>query len=231
MVTNGHDATTCAPLVDWLRLALTVRNNNDPASVLAIPHPVMPQPTTLTDMSLLTRHRDEVTNRGLSNLRSTPLTQGAHHITRALGDLVNIQQRAINDKAQRRTTQANKLLSSSYFQCGLLKLMRWCHVGTEQNLPDVYTQLANSAKGQHRRVLQAALDEACKLLSYHYHNIQVTTSVARKIPLLLLHDPVGQGFWWTPWSSSETRSTDMPHQYACTLHAGMVGVPSKLPAV
>jgi hypothetical protein len=77
-------------------------------------------------------------------------------------------------------TQADKL-PNSYFQGGLLKLMRWCHVGAEQNLSNVYTQLTNSAKGQHRRVLQAALDEACECPSYHYPNIQVTASVARKI--------------------------------------------------
>jgi hypothetical protein len=159
----------------------------------------MPHPTPPADMSLLTRHRGEVIHWDLPNLRSTPLTQGAQHITRALGDLMNIQQRAINDEAQRRTAQTNKL-PSSYFQGGLLKLMRWCHVGTEQNLPDVYTQLANSAKGQHRHVLQAALDApACERLSYyHYHNIQVTTSVARKIVDLewisTIQDDLSTGF-------------------------------------
>jgi hypothetical protein len=163
----------------------------------------------------------------LPNLRSTPLTQGAQHITRALGDLVNIQQRALNDEAQHRTAQSNKL-PSGYFQGGLIKLMRWCHVGAEQNLPDVYTQLANSAKGQHRRVLQAAaMDEACERLNYHYHNIQVTTSVARKIVDLewisTIQDNLSTGFHHFTIgyvSEDEAHAQLLRNQEPDLLHAG-----------
>jgi hypothetical protein len=186
----------------------------------------MPQPTTPADISLLTRHRGEFINHDLPNLRSTPMTQGAQHITHALGNLVNIQQRAINDEAQRRTTQANKL-PSSYFQGGLLKLMRRCHVGADQNLPDVYTQLANSAKGQHRCVLQTSLDKACERPSYHYHNIQVTTSVARKIVDLewisTIQDDLSTGFHHFTicyFSEDEAQAQLLRNRESDLLHVG-----------
>jgi hypothetical protein len=182
-------------------------------------------------MSLRIHHRGEFINRDLPNLRSTPVTQGAQHMTRALGDLVNIQQRAINDEAQRRTTQANKL-PSSYFQGGLLKLMHWCHVGAEQNLTNVYTRLVNSAKGQHRCVLQAALDEACERLGYHYHNIQVMTSAARKIVDLewisTIQDNLSTGFHHFTIgyvSEDEAQAQLLSNRESDLLHAG-TAIPS-----
>jgi hypothetical protein len=41
--------------------------------------------------------------------------------------------------------------------------------------------LANASKGQHRHVIQGAMDETCKQLGFQHLNFQITTPMAKKI--------------------------------------------------
>jgi hypothetical protein len=63
----------------------------------------------------------------------------------------------------------------------VLKLLRWCHVQDEALLPDIWKQLANAPKGQHRRVIQGAMDDTCEQLGFRNLNFQITTTVSKKV--------------------------------------------------
>lgn len=179
MVAHG-DADSCQPLIDWLRVALTShQQDNQPSRLVMTPPPAPPFPTP-TDAATFTNYRWGFVNQDHPNLRATPMTAGAQQIAAGLSSLVTEQrtQRLADDA--RRQRDRNKS-PSDYFGTGLRRLMRWCQVLSDQDLPPVYAQIAAAPKGQTRLVIQSAITEACENARYSHLDIQVTTAISKRI--------------------------------------------------
>jgi hypothetical protein len=66
------------------------------------------------------------------------------------------------------------------------RLMRWCQVSSEADLPPIYVQLANTKKGKVRLALQTAVEDALANLKY-VEDFPVSTSLATKLQELKWH--------------------------------------------
>jgi hypothetical protein len=124
------------------------------------------------------------------------VTQGATQIVLGLGQLVSKQRQARVEDNQRRQREANKT-PSDLFGTNIIKLMRWCQVTTEDQLPQVWRDLAQAPKGKQQQVLNRAVDEAVEALEYKNLNLQVTLAVSKRIFglewILFTNDDLGSG--------------------------------------
>jgi len=71
----------------------------------------------------------------------------------------------------------------------LERLMRWCQVGRESDLPPIYGELANTKKGKVRLAIQTAVEDALATLKY-VEDFPVSTSLATKLQELKWHSPL-----------------------------------------
>jgi hypothetical protein len=74
-------------LIDWLRVALT-RADADQPSRLCVEYPSQPTLQQPSDMNLLTAHRLALVKRDLPTLSPDVVHQGSQHIASSLGHLV-----------------------------------------------------------------------------------------------------------------------------------------------
>ncbi len=192
---NG-DEVPCEVLVDWLRSSMVRASANQPWSYLAMAAPELPVIATPQDNVALTNYRWSFIHRDIPNLRSTPLTQGATQIALGLGQLASEQRLARTEADQRRQVEANKL-PSDLFGSNVIKLMRWCQVSTENQLPQVWKDLAKAPKGRQRQVLERAVNEAVESLGYQNLNLQITLAVSKRIIglewVMFTDDDLGSG--------------------------------------
>lgn len=110
-------------------------------------HPAVPNIMAPEDAITFNNYRWAHIDRDLPNLRTTPVAAGVHQIAQGLNTLVTeqcLQQQA--DKT-RRTRERNKT-PQEYFGTGLRKLMRWCQVLDEADLPPLYSELALAKRGR-----------------------------------------------------------------------------------
>ena len=156
---NGESAA-CAPLINWLRVAITCQAANLPSRLATVPPPapVMQAPA---HMATLLSYRWQLVSRDVPALNTAPVALGAQNIAQGLTALVSEQRLARQEDQNRRRADKNKN-PCSYFGNDVLRLLRWCHVQDETLLPNVWKQLANAPKGQHRRVIQGAIDDTCE---------------------------------------------------------------------
>jgi hypothetical protein len=177
---EAHDEMlACAPFIDWLRVALTRQAANQP-SRLATGHPTAPPMQAPAHMATLLGYRFQLVTRDIPALNSSQVTQGAQNIAQGLTALVSEQRLVRQEDQTRRRAEKNKN-PSSFFGNDVLKLLRWCHVQDKALLPDIWKQLANAPKGQHRRVIQGAMDDTCEQLGFRNLNFQITMTVSKKV--------------------------------------------------
>jgi hypothetical protein len=142
----------CTPLIDWLRVALTRFDNNQP-SRLGFEYPSQPTMQQPSDMNLLTAYHWALVKSDLPTLLSQNLVHhGSQHIAASLGHLVAEQRIARQEENTRRTRDATKT-PDSYFGGSLVTLLRWHQVATSTQLSKLWKQIANAPKGQHRQVV------------------------------------------------------------------------------
>jgi hypothetical protein len=177
VVTDGLEVE-CAPLLDWLRIALTRRVANQ-GSTLAQAPPAAQIIATLGGATTFQNYRMSLVERDHPNLRSGPMTQGAQLIAGGLNDLAT-QSRLAREADEARRLQERTKTPRDLFPSGLQRLMRWCQAQAEDQLPPVYTDLALAKKGNRRATIQAAVSNAMELLGYA-QDFPITTKMASRV--------------------------------------------------
>jgi hypothetical protein len=137
--TANNDVVECAPLLQWLRLALT-RTGDGLGSALVRAPPLVP----LADAKLI-HHRWSFVIQDLPVLDPVQVQHGAHYIASSIGALAHEQCVARQEDQLCRVAENNKS-PSAHFGSALLAVLRLCQVGHEFMLPPLYRQLAKAPK-------------------------------------------------------------------------------------
>ena len=174
--TANNDNVTCEPLLQWMRLAMTMSAANT-ASMLAHAPPTVPLP----DAQLI-EHRWAIVTRLLPVLDPSQTQHGAQHIAASIGALADEQRIARNAETTRRLAERIKN-PSSHFGTAVRSIMRLCQVATEQHLPTLYHDLARAPKRQEIGVVQAAIDDAATQFGVQ-SSLVVTPSLGKKVATL-----------------------------------------------
>lgn len=171
-------AVDCSTLLDWLRVALT-RRAVGAVTPLARAVPLTPTIASVTEANTFRQFRAQTVDRDHPNLRTNQVTQGANLVAQGLTDIAEQSrlQRVADEQRRQRETRKT---AQDLFPTGLQKLMRWCQAADETQLPPFYTAAARAKKGDRRKVLQDAVNEAMETLGYQ-HEFPVTTKQANKI--------------------------------------------------
>jgi hypothetical protein len=126
------------------------------------------------------------------------LQPGMHHnsaimIAQGICTLTQ-EQRLTHQEAQRsREDRDAQKTAGDYFGVLLPRLMRWCQVAAETNLPAIYEILANTKKGKIRSTLQTAVEEV--LTNRHYlEDFPLSPTLANKIIDLKWHSALKDDF-------------------------------------
>jgi hypothetical protein len=177
LVANGL-AQECEPAIDWLRVALTRRAANQGSAVTQVP-PATQDIGTLTDANRFQEYRTGIMERDHPDMRAGQMAQGAQLIAGGLNDLATQSRLARESDENRRQRETNKT-PQDLFPAGLQKIMRWCQAQTEDQLPQIYTDLAQAKKGNRRITIQAAVTNAMETLGYD-QDFPITTKIASRV--------------------------------------------------
>jgi hypothetical protein len=174
--TANNDVGDCAPLLQWMRLALT-RTAVGQASTLARPPPTVP----LADATLI-EHRWSFVVRDLPVLDPSQVQHGAHYIAASIGALAHEQRVARHEDQLRRVADSTKT-PQAHFGTAIRTILRLCQVSHESMLPPLYRELAKAPKRQELGVIQAAVDDAATALGVHV-SLVVTPHLGKKLATL-----------------------------------------------
>jgi hypothetical protein len=122
----------------------------------------------------------QLVSRNIPAMNTLQANQGAQNIAQGLTTLVSEQRFARQEDQTRRQADKNKI-PSSFFRNNVLKPLRWCHIQDKELPPDILQQPANASKGQHRRVIQGAMDKTCEQLGFQNVNFQITKTMSNKV--------------------------------------------------
>ena len=175
--TANNDVVDCAPLLQWLRLALTRAAIAPDVSTLILPPPTVP----LADRGLI-QHRWSFVTRDLPVLDPTQVQHGAHYIAASIGALAQEQRTARHEDMLRRVVDSTKT-PTAHFGTAIRSILRLCQVTHEQMLPALYRELAKAPKRQELGVIQAAIDDAATALGVHV-TLVVTPHLGKKLATL-----------------------------------------------
>jgi hypothetical protein len=165
MVHQDGNQVACEGLLDWLRATLT-RRRPGLAPRTAVPPLSAPVFQDLQDqrnglaycLSIL--HQDlPHTLPGVQHISAVLIAQGLSNLTQ--------EQRIARKEAtaHRQTCDAHKT-PADYFSVLLERLMRWCQVADEADLPPIYETLANTKKGK----IRVAATLAAKITAFKWHS-------------------------------------------------------------
>ena len=140
IVTDGRD-TACEPLIDYLRLALTIVNTGDTESPISITPPTAP----LADNFLLDR-RHSILQQDFPSLNTALASIHQNQIANELHTLVIVTQNANTDANARRLAAQNKTPTDLLGATGSITLQRYSHQNNINNVANVWTLMANSKK-------------------------------------------------------------------------------------
>ena len=159
IVADGNQVM-CAPLVNFLRCAATRSVAGDPP-IIAQDEPTVP----LADHVLMARQRNmlEVDFPFLSNNVAHVQT---NQIAAQVGLLVSeARANRAAEAAARATTLAGKTPLQFLGPVGLLKLLRYCQVGSAAQLPPFWVALADAPKRQQLSILQWEINRVKELVN------------------------------------------------------------------
>ena len=180
LVRQGLEAE-CAPLVDWLRAALTkALNHPDSISASARQLPTAP----ILDQALM-NHRHTLVIRDLP-ARNAAVTTGADAamINAGIGNLTNTIRQGQIEEQNRLDAKANKM-PRDYFKAETQNLCNLCHVPDQAGLPPIYLELARASnKREERRLLQSRLDQERTRVNRHIQ-ITATTELYTLVSMLM----------------------------------------------
>lgn len=195
LIARDNQEIACAPLLDWVRTALTRRGG-----AAGGPHPVTccvplvpPAFMNPRDQQAFAAYRLEVLHTDFPHLRP-----GTHHnsailIAQGITALTSEQRLARQEAHQHRQDREAPKTVYSQFRTRLTRLMQVCQVDNEDDLPPIYLTLANTKKGQIRVALQAAIEDTLSDLQLS-EDFPVSTTLATKIVELKWHSGIPDDF-------------------------------------
>lgn len=161
VIADGQDAA-CAPLIDWLRVAVTLTNsdNGTPIPIFgqATPRLVYPPHRRLSILRKQTLERDLP---GLRHAPGLPLDDGANAIVKAIDKLTR-EQRTTREEAADRANEKEDKDPQTYYGVAVAVLFRLCQVGSSADLPGLYHEVAKSTKKNERLVIQEQVWEVAR---------------------------------------------------------------------
>jgi hypothetical protein len=178
VIANG-DHITCAPLVNFIRLACTLQTAADTSSVLAMG----PFSVPLVDADL-TRHRLALVQHKLLGMNQTPTLAAGQAIAASMSELATEQRAYRQDMADRHAKTSLKTVDN-YFGASLHTLLRVCQVGSVAALPPIYQSLADHGRKKHRTTMQRGMDEMLNLMGLSDLQCVITADLATKVSDLM----------------------------------------------
>ena len=136
-------------MIDYLRLAITIENQGDTQSPIAVLPPTVP----LAGNFLLQRRRT-ILERDFPMLNTALTGLQQNQITNELQSLVTVTQTANADVNAHRFTAQNKTTADLLGATGCITLQHYTHQNNVANLPNFWTLMANSKKSQHINICQ-----------------------------------------------------------------------------
>ncbi len=183
---DGQDVA-CEPLIEWLRATLTVPGGNGPqvpvTAVLPAAAPTFINPQVQQAFAV---YRLGIYQTDFPHHTPGHSYQSATLIAQGLSALTDEQRLTRQEAQQRQDAKSAQKFPRDLFGVLLDRLMRWCQVSSEADLPPIYVQLANTKKGQIRLTLQTAVEDALSNLKY-VEDFPVSTSLATKLQELKWH--------------------------------------------
>jgi hypothetical protein len=152
-VIASGDATTCASLINFIRLACMLHLVGDTASPLAM----NPFAVPLSGGDLM-RHQTKLVQHKLPGLNQTPTFAAGQAIAASVSELATEQRAYQQDMADRHAQTSQKTVDK-YFGASLHSLLRICNVGTVAALPPIYQSLADHGRKKHCTTMQRGMDE------------------------------------------------------------------------
>jgi hypothetical protein len=170
---NGTTTAALLPLSVWLRAAMTLSAGNAPSPVQGAGGPTAP----LADGDLHCFTWQSLTSDLPSVNPGTRANSGLQAVAgMILGTLVHEQRAARQDAARTRDASSAPKGVETLFRTRLSKLMRLCRVNNNDDLPPVYTELANCKAKDTVQTMQDAINFAAQDL--HLGNSLVMTPAA-----------------------------------------------------
>ena len=188
----GHEVA-CEPLMDWLRAALTKRGGANPVPVTCVPPAAPPAFANPQTQQAFATYRMGIFHADFPHLQPGHQHSSAALIAQGISALTDEQRLARQEAQQRQAVQAALKTPSEFYGTLLERLMRWCHVPSDADLPPIYHTLANTKKGKIRVTLQTAIEEALNNLHY-VEDFPVSTTLANKIQDLTWASPIPDNF-------------------------------------
>ena len=193
MIQQAGDEIACEALLDWLRVALTLRGGVVPLPATCVPPASSPIFADLAVQQAFVTYRLSVFHTDFNHMQPGHQHQSAVLIAQGLSALTNEQRLTRAEAQQRQADNVAPKTPADLFSVQLERLMRWCQVATEFDLPPIYHTLANTKKGRARVVLQSAVEEALNNLQY-VEDFPLSTTLATKIQDLKWHSPMSENF-------------------------------------
>jgi hypothetical protein len=160
-IMNDNREVECEHLLTWLRVAVTQQVNAadaaaplPPANFLGNMHVAFPALDEDEDLHL---HRWTVMRQDLPALDESNMSATAHMVSLVGALRTDRAVERANDDARRLQDTEPKLPSETKFKHTTIDWMRFCGVGDETLLPDLYGEIANHDKGEHLSLLRTQL--------------------------------------------------------------------------
>jgi hypothetical protein len=176
---DGHNVA-CEPLLDWLRVTLVRRAG---ATITPATQVDMPTPPAFRDPQVhqkFNEYRVQVLQRDFPHMLTGAQHQSAALIAQGISTLTNEQRLTRVEAQQRQAAHDAPKTPADLFGTRIDRVLRWCQVNSENDLPPIYAELAKTKKGKVRVVLQNAVEEALENLKY-VEDFPLSTTLATKI--------------------------------------------------
>jgi hypothetical protein len=192
MVNQDNNGVACDELLAWLQTSLVrrgagqqPRTSGPPLGTLTFLDPQLQQAFTSYCLALAQQDVPQL-QPGMHHNSAIMIAQGISTLTQ--------EQRLTRQEAQQsREDHDTPKTAGDYFGVLLPRLMRWCQVATETDLPSIYEILTNTKKGKIRSTLQIAVEEV--LTNRHYlEDFPLSRTLANKIIDLKWHSALKDDF-------------------------------------
>lgn len=151
-------SNTCAPLLDFLRVAGTLAQNDVVLNALTEPGPAFHMEASLTKyMKKWILHRDLPNYRDAARRGEDP---NAARLAASLSNLSTVQLRREEAAERRREAEDRpKTIASEFGESNTQKLLSLCYKSNTDELPDIYRKMANKKKKEnYLSIVQDAID-------------------------------------------------------------------------
>jgi hypothetical protein len=232
LIAQEGQQVACAPLLDWLRVALTKRAGQHGAPITMTNPLVPPVFVTPGHQQHFLAYRRNIVHTDFPHMQPGQLHNSAVLIADGITQLTAEQRLARQEAQQHRTDTAAPKTPKDYFGVLLERVMRWAQVGSELDLPPIYETLANTKKGNVRIVLQTAMEDALTNLKY-LEDFPLSSTLATKMTGLKWYSPMAEDFTvgLNLFSFGSLEEENMEHQRRLNQHADAIAGSDAAPSL